>query len=65
MTHARGKDAFALLRDENTNLYLCGLKRMETRVDASFHDICTAEDADWNMLRGELLQQGRYHVKTY
>ena len=61
----RGKDVVALLRDENTYLYLCGLKGMETGVDAALHDICAAEGADWHRLRGELLLQGRYHVETY
>lgn len=65
LIRARGTDVVALLRDENTYLYLCGLKGMETGVDAALHDVCATAGTDWTLLRGELLQQGRYHVETY
>jgi benzoyl-CoA 2,3-dioxygenase component A len=65
LIRARGDDVARLLRDENTYLYLCGLKGMETGVDEAFNDICGRHGLDWKSLRTELLQQGRYHVETY
>jgi benzoyl-CoA 2,3-epoxidase subunit A len=65
LIRTRGKDVVDLLRDENTYLYLCGLKGMETGVDAALHDACATAGTDWSVLRAELLRQGRYHVETY
>ncbi|MDP2824962.1 MAG: benzoyl-CoA 2,3-epoxidase subunit BoxA [Sulfuritalea sp.] len=65
LIRARGDDVVRLLQDENTYLYLCGLKGMETGVDAALHDACADAGADWTALRASLLQQGRYHVETY
>jgi benzoyl-CoA 2,3-epoxidase subunit A len=65
LIRTRGADVVDLLLDENTYLYLCGLKGMETGVDAALRDACAAAGADWSALRASLLQQGRYHVETY
>ncbi|MDK9705144.1 MAG: benzoyl-CoA 2,3-epoxidase subunit BoxA [Sulfuritalea sp.] len=65
LIRARGDNVACLLRDENTYLYLCGLKGMETGVDEALGDICGRHGLDWKSLRTELLQQGRYHVETY
>jgi benzoyl-CoA 2,3-dioxygenase component A len=61
----RGADVARLLRDENTYVYLCGLKGMEKGVEESFTELCKANGLDWSTLRPQLLQQGRYHVETY
>mgnify|MGYP000880705587 CR=1 FL=1 len=61
----RGADVARLLRDENTYVYLCGLKGMEKGVEESFTELCKANGLDWGTLRPQLLQQGRYHVETY
>jgi benzoyl-CoA 2,3-dioxygenase component A len=59
-------DAVAqLLRDDNTYVYLCGLKGMEQGVEDAFSDICSRHGLNWKTLQAELLQQGRYHVETY
>jgi benzoyl-CoA 2,3-dioxygenase component A len=65
LIRARGEDVVRLLRDENTYLYLCGLKDMESGVDAAFRDACSDRGLDWKSLKAELLQQGRYHVETF
>ncbi|MCF8177487.1 MAG: benzoyl-CoA 2,3-epoxidase subunit BoxA [Sulfuritalea sp.] len=65
LIRTRGKDVAGLLRDENTYLYLCGLKGMEKGVDEAFSDICSENGLDWKELKMELLQHGRYHVETY
>jgi benzoyl-CoA 2,3-dioxygenase component A len=61
----RGGDVANLLRDENTYVYLCGLKGMEQGVEEAFTEACRANGLDWGTLRPQLLQQGRYHVETY
>ena len=65
LIRARAEDVVRLLRDENTYMYLCGLKGMEKGVDEAFSDICGRQGLDWKSLQAELLHQGRYHVETY
>jgi benzoyl-CoA 2,3-dioxygenase component A len=61
----RGADVARLLQDDNTYVYLCGLKGMEKGVEEAFTALCQANGLDWNTLRPQMLQQGRYHVETY
>lgn len=65
LLRARGADVARLLRDENTYVYICGLKGMEKGVEEAFTTLCQANDLDWSKLRPQMLQQGRYHVETY
>ncbi|MCP5426332.1 MAG: benzoyl-CoA 2,3-epoxidase subunit BoxA [Gammaproteobacteria bacterium] len=62
---ARGSDVARLLRDENTYIYICGLKGMETGVNEAFHEVCGQHQMDWEQLLPALRKQGRYHVETY
>jgi len=55
----------ALLRDENTHVYICGLKGMESGVDEAFADACRAASIDWSALKPAMRESGRYHVETY
>jgi len=61
----RAENVVRLLKDENTYLYLCGLKGMEQGVDEAFADVCSRNGLDWKTIQAGLLQQGRYHVETY
>ena len=61
----RGADVARLLQDDNTYVYLCGLKGMEKGVEEAFTALCQANNLNWNALRPQMLQQGRYHVETY
>lgn len=65
LIRARADEVVRLLKDDNTYLYLCGLKSMEQGVDEAFGDICGRHGLDWKTLLAELLRQGRYHVETY
>ena len=65
LIRGRAADIASLLRDENTYLYLCGLKGMEKGVDEAFSEVCRRHGLDWKALHAELLRQGRYHVETY
>ncbi len=59
-----GKAVAALLKDD-TYLYICGLKGMETGVMEALRDICAAEGMDWADLQGRMVKEGRFHVETY
>ena len=61
----RGADVARLLMDDNTYVYLCGLKGMEKGVEEAFTEACRANGLDWSALRLQLLLQGLYHVETY
>jgi len=65
LLRVRGADVARLLQDDNTYVYLCGLKGMEKGVEEAFTALCQANGLDWNTLRPQMLQQGRYHVETY
>jgi benzoyl-CoA 2,3-dioxygenase component A len=55
----------ALLKDEHTHIYICGLKGMESGVEQAFSDVCRAASIDWADLKGLMRANGRYHVETY
>ena len=65
LIRARADAVARLLRDDNTYVYLCGLKGMEQGVDEAFSEACSNHGLNWKALQAELLQQGRYHVETY
>ena len=53
------------LKDENTFVFICGLKGMEQGVDEAFAEVCTGNGIDWVTLSEEMRASGRYHVETY
>ena len=61
----RADDVADLLKDENTYVFICGHKRMETGVAEALTEICNAHDMNWPSLHTEMRDQGRYHVETY
>jgi benzoyl-CoA 2,3-dioxygenase component A len=65
LIRTRAADVAGMLRDENTCVYICGLKGMERGVDDAFRDACRAHGLDWDALLPGLRAQGRYHVETY
>ncbi|WP_372884842.1 benzoyl-CoA 2,3-epoxidase subunit BoxA [Shimia sp.] len=54
-----------LLSDDNTHVYICGLRGMEQGVESAFCDIAGDLGADWPALRDRMREEGRYHVETY
>ena len=55
----------ALLKDENTHLYVCGLKDMEAGVLEALRDIAVAHGRGWPELHERLKREGRLHLETY
>ncbi len=54
-----------MLQDENTHIYICGLKGMEDGVDRAFTNIAESIGQQWTSLRDVMRENGRYHVETY
>ncbi|MEM7507121.1 MAG: benzoyl-CoA 2,3-epoxidase subunit BoxA [Pseudomonadota bacterium] len=55
----------ALLSEEVTHIFICGLKAMEAGVDAAFDQIAVEHGLDWAALKDRMRDGGRYHVETY
>jgi len=62
---ARSDAVARLLGDDNTFVFLCGHKQMESGVDSAFAEICGEHSLAWSALRNEMRSSGRYHVETY
>ncbi len=65
LIRARADDVARLLTDEDSYIYICGLKGMEQGVDLAFRSVCAAHGMDWSTLLPRLRENGRYHVETY
>lgn len=54
-----------LLKDENTHIYICGIKDMEAGLEEVFSEIASELGLQWQNHRDYMRGQGRYHVETY
>jgi sulfite reductase alpha subunit-like flavoprotein len=61
----RAVDVAALLRDDNTYIYVCGLKGMEAGVLEAMTAICAEQSIDWPALHAQMKRDGRLHFETY
>ncbi|HWL30082.1 MAG TPA: benzoyl-CoA oxygenase, partial [Burkholderiaceae bacterium] len=61
----RADDVHTLLQDENTCIYVCGLKGMEDGVLEALEWVETQAGASWPGLHEALKAQGRLHFETY
>jgi benzoyl-CoA 2,3-dioxygenase component A len=55
----------AALKRDDTHVYVCGLKAMESGVEEAFRDIARGAGLDWKPVRDAMRESGRYHVETY
>jgi len=55
----------SLLEDDNTYVYVCGLKGMEAGVLDALRDICADKGIDWPVLHADMKRSGRLHFETY
>ena len=55
----------ALLASSDTHIYICGLRDMETGVEAAIATIAANQGQDWTTLKQQMRAEGRYHVETY
>ncbi|GAB3627296.1 benzoyl-CoA oxygenase/reductase, BoxA protein [Pandoraea terrae] len=61
----RAADVAALLRHDDTFVYVCGLKGMEDGVLQSLQVIAADAGLDWSALWQRLKTEGRLHLETY
>jgi benzoyl-CoA 2,3-dioxygenase component A len=61
----RAADVHTLLQDENTCIYVCGLKGMEDGVLEALEWVEGQAGASWPDLHEALRAQGRLHFETY
>jgi len=61
----RAADLAALLRDEGSHFYVCGLRDMEEGVVLALRDIAQEAGMDWNQVGAALQREGRLHLETY
>lgn len=58
-------DLLDLLKNDDTYIYVCGLKGMETGVLEVLQEAAASGGLDWNELHTTLRQKGRLHLETY
>ncbi|MEM5389273.1 benzoyl-CoA 2,3-epoxidase subunit BoxA [Paraburkholderia phymatum] len=61
----RAADVAQMLKDDNTYIYVCGLKGMEDGVLQSLQDIAGQHGLEWDVLWQKLKREGRLHLETY
>lgn len=54
-----------LIAAQETHVFICGLKGMETGVDEALADVCRSRGLDWSEIKPAMRASGRYHVETY
>ncbi len=63
---AENADAlWSLIQQEKTHVYICGLKGMETGIDAALTSAAIKSDVKWADYRSQMKRAGRWHVETY
>jgi benzoyl-CoA 2,3-dioxygenase component A len=61
----RAADLAALLADEDSYFYVCGLKSMEEGVVLALRDIAEEAGLNWATVSAALKRDGRLHLETY
>ena len=61
----RAADLVALLKDEQSHFYVCGLKSMEEGVVLALRDVAQEAGLDWETVGAALKREGRLHLETY
>jgi ferredoxin--NADP+ reductase len=58
-------ELWALIQQEKTHVYICGLKGMETGIDAALTTAAIKSNVKWADYRSQMKRAGRWHVETY
>lgn len=58
-------ELWSLIQQEKTHVYICGLKGMETGIDAALTNAAIKSDVKWADYRSQMKRAGRWHVETY
>ncbi|WP_293394723.1 benzoyl-CoA 2,3-epoxidase subunit BoxA [Nevskia sp.] len=65
LMRARAGDIAALLKSDDTYVYVCGLKGMEDGVIDALRYAADQHGLDWRALHPKLKAEGRLHLETY
>jgi ferredoxin--NADP+ reductase len=58
-------ELWSLIQQEKTHVYICGLKGMETGIDAALTSAAIKSNVKWAEYRSQMKRAGRWHVETY
>jgi ferredoxin--NADP+ reductase len=58
-------ELWSLVQKDNTHVYICGLKGMETGIDAALTAAAGKTGVTWSEYRSQMKKAGRWHVETY
>jgi ferredoxin--NADP+ reductase len=58
-------ELWSLIQQEKTHVYICGLKGMETGIDAALTEAASKSNVKWADYRSQMKRAGRWHVETY
>jgi len=58
-------ELWALIQEEKTHTYICGLKGMEEGIDEALTTAAAKSGVEWKTYQRELKKAGRWHVETY
>jgi ferredoxin--NADP+ reductase len=58
-------ELWSLIQQEKTHVYICGLKGMETGIDAALTSAADKSAVKWADYRSQMKRAGRWHVETY
>lgn len=59
------EELYELLQKDNTYMYMCGLKGMESGIDEFIGDRFAADGGDWKTFKRTLKKAKRYEVEVY
>jgi len=65
LMRARAGEIAALLKSDDTHLYVCGLRGMEDGVIDALRYAADQHGLDWRALHPKLKAEGRLHLETY
>ncbi|WP_287128220.1 ferredoxin--NADP(+) reductase [Candidatus Cyanaurora vandensis] len=58
-------ELWSWLQQGNTYTYICGLRGMETGIDAAYAEVAQQAGQEWSKVQYDLKQAGFWHVETY
>jgi ferredoxin--NADP+ reductase len=59
------EELWALMQDEKTHTYICGLKGMEDGIDEALSAEASKHGVEWKDYQRQMKRAGRWHVETY
>ncbi|AFY55328.1 FAD binding domain/Oxidoreductase FAD-binding domain/CpcD/allophycocyanin linker domain/Oxidoreductase NAD-binding domain protein [Rivularia sp. PCC 7116] len=59
------EELWKMVKDENTYVYICGLKGMEDGIDAALSAAAAKEGVEWSSYQKQLKKAHRWNVETY